>query len=93
MSFNRDNVVWPGPEGRWRIGFYEVVWTGEDPEWDVEYNYGRFGWVGEGATAQEAIDAYPGANPGGSSILDQPDNCRVLDTMWEAARDRQREGL
>jgi len=68
MSFNRENVTWQSEDGTWSIGFWEVLWTGEDPEWDVEYG-SRFGWASTGhPTAEAARDAWTGANPGGGGV-------------------------
>ena len=70
MSFNRENVVWQSEDGTWNRGFYEVVWTGDDPEWDVEYG-SDFEWVSTGhATEEAACNSWDGANPGGHWSVD-----------------------
>jgi hypothetical protein len=69
MSFNRENVTWQSEDGTWNLGFLEVVWVGEDPEWDVEYGDG-FDWVSTGHSSQEAAyAAWDGANPGGGWVV------------------------
>ena len=64
-SFNRENVSWQSPNGTWNLGFFEVVWEGdEDPEWEVEYDFDHFEWVSTGHDTQnEADDAWDGSNP------------------------------
>ena len=72
MSFNRENVTWQAPDGTWSLGFFEVTWTGEDPEWDVEYG-SKFCWVTTGhATEDAAYAAWDGANPGGGDVMVGP---------------------
>lgn len=73
MSWHRENVVWPSPDGTWNRGFYASYPTGNvddedyDPEWDVEY-HDWFDWVSTGhATRDGALRSWRGANPGGST--------------------------
>lgn len=81
MSFNRENVIWQSADGTWNRAFYEVLWTGDDPEWDVEYGDG-FGWVATGLRSEEAAeDSWHGANPGGWTILRQPDDADACARM------------
>lgn len=69
MSLNRENVTWPSPDGLWNIGFFEFYQTGEDHEWDVEYDYDHFSWCSVGhATREQANDAWHGPNPGGGEV-------------------------
>ena len=71
MSFNREGVLWQTEDGTYRYGLFTVTWEGSeadgyDPEWDVEYDYDSFEWVGAPkATEQAARDTWRGANPGG----------------------------
>jgi hypothetical protein len=70
MSFNRKNIVWQSHDGTWNRAFYEPYYINEDsqnfcPEDDVDY-HNRFDWVSTGhATADDAVNAWDGANPGG----------------------------
>ena len=85
MSFHRENVVWQSRDGSWNIGFFDVVWTGADPEWDVEYDYKTFQWASIGhADDCEAEDAWKGSNPGMSVIMGYENNeeqCDAYDAM------------
>ena len=54
MSFHRENVIWESADGTWSRGFFRVRWTGDDPEWDVEYDYGSFEWVSTGHASERA---------------------------------------
>ena len=93
MSVNRENVIWPSADGSWNRGFYECHQTGEDFEWDVEYDYGHFSWCSTGhATEQEAGNARPGANPGGamvySSVGPETEALDRLADAWKAEQAR-----
>lgn len=105
MSFHRENVTWPSPDGRWNIGFYDFYETGgddedHDPEWDVEYDHSRFNWCSTGhATREEANDAWRGSNPGGGEVYETAsEQTAKLDQMaadWaaqQAATPRSRGG-
>ena len=85
MSWNRDNVIWQSADGSWNRGFYKVVWTGDDPEWDVEYDYDQFEWVSTGhASEEDADDSWNGSNPGMSTIVEydgNEDDCDKYDKM------------
>lgn len=73
MSFSRENVIWKSADGCWYIGFFECFVTGDDPEWDVDYNFSNFQWAsGPHKTEQEAEDAWHGANPGMHMIISNP---------------------
>lgn len=73
MSCNRENVTWKSRDGTWNRGFFDFYQTGEDHEWDVEYDYDQFHWISLGhATKQNAKDAWDGANPGGGHVYDTP---------------------
>ena len=73
MSCNRENVIWKSRNGSWNRGYFDYYQTGEDYEWDVEYNHDRFNWVATGlASKEEANLAQPGANPGGYELQDTP---------------------
>lgn len=82
MSFNHENVVWQREDGRWGIGFYVRITTGQstwdddyadhgyDPEWDDEFDYSAFMFARTGfATEQQAINSWNGANPGSHEIM------------------------
>lgn len=56
--------------GHW---VFESYITGDDPEWDVDYNFDAFEWASVGhPTAQAARSAWHGANPGGGMEYDTP---------------------
>lgn len=88
MSFNRENVAWQSQDGTWNRGFYEVLWVGEDPEWDVEYG-SDFEWVTTGHATEEASwAAWDGANPGGGWVVahseETADECARYDKLAAA---------
>ena len=79
MSFNREGVLWQTEDGTYRYGLFTVTWEGSeadgyDPEWDCEYDYDSFEWVGpKRADAEAAFRAWKGANPGGfNGPIDDP---------------------
>ena len=99
MSFSRENVQWQSKDGKWNIGFFATTWVGSesdgyDPEWDVEYDFDRFSWVSTGHATQEAAwDAWKGANPGGSTIVERgayPGSEQNCDRYDEMAAERKR---
>jgi hypothetical protein len=66
MSLNRENVIWKSRNGSWYIGFFDFYIYGDDPEWDVEYNWDVFRWSsGPHDSEETAASAWRGANPGG----------------------------
>lgn len=86
MSLNRENVIFQMPDGRWARGFYAYTVTGEDYEWDVEYDDTRFEWLRTGfATERAADEAWDGANPGSYSIVDLQSPQARLDAVWATA--------
>ena len=88
MSFNRDNVIWQSGDGTWGRGFYTVLWTGDDPEWDVEYDYGSFEWASVGHDSEDAAhDSWRGANPGGCTCYPYDGNEEYCDEFDEMARE------
>lgn len=76
MSFNHENVVWQNKEGRWSIGLFKRVPTGEytwegdyDQEWDDDYDHTVFCYVGTGyATEEQAMNSYR-PNPGSHTVI------------------------
>ena len=59
MSWNRENVAWQSKDKTWNIGFFPSTFNGnidngDDPEWDVDYDYDRFGQVFTGHQTLEA---------------------------------------
>lgn len=59
MSWNREAVAWQSKDKTWTIGFYPSSFygneaDGDDPEWDVEYDYNRFEWVSRGHLTERA---------------------------------------
>lgn len=85
MSLNRENRVWQSENGTWNIGFFPFYQTGDDPEWDVEYDFSRFDYVSTGhRTEVQASRSHPYPNPGGGwvSAFDQePEECKKFDHM------------
>lgn len=90
MSFNRENVIWQSPDGTWNRGFYTVHEGGfygdededYDPEWDVDYDYDSFEHVSRGhASSDDARRSWRGANPGGCSYVEDPEQIAKLDAM------------
>lgn len=73
MSLNREGVVWP-VKGGFRYGMFDCEVVGDDPEWDVEYDYSTFEYVSPvRATVDEAFNCYDGCNPGGFAELTERD--------------------
>lgn len=76
MSFHRENVIWKSRNGKWSMGVFDCYQTGEDPEWDVEYDFGTFSWASTGHASEEA--AYQawrddgGSNTGGGEVQHEP---------------------
>ena len=66
-------------------GFFSWWQVGDDPEWDVEYDYSRFESVSTGHPDERtAHDSWQGANPGGYTVYhyaDSPDMCEQYDAM------------
>lgn len=101
MSCNRENVTWQSADGTWNMGFYPFYNVGDtsdpdwDYEWDVEYEYDRFGWITQGhRTPESAYEAYTrcNANPGGTMEVEWRGNeaeCRRYDEMAEDAKRRK----
>lgn len=89
MSFNRENVTWQSENGKWNLGFFEVVWESEDdPEWDVEYGSG-FGSVYIGyESADAAYRAMWEPNPGGTRILGWSEDNRMHIAMYQDAAEK-----
>ncbi|MFC7633280.1 hypothetical protein ACFQVB_37650 [Paraburkholderia humisilvae] len=85
MSLNRENVVWPSRNGTWSRGFFDHYHTGDDPEWDVEYDYDTFTWCSTGhPTMEAACAAWRGPNPGGITSYETPNvETDRLDAMAE----------
>lgn len=87
MSFHRENVTWQSTDGTWNLGFFTVIPgindddPDYDPEWDDEVDFGSFEWVTRNhPTVDAARAAWPGANPGGTSIISHtPNNADVCD--------------
>ena len=96
MSLNRENVTWQSPRDlKWRNAHYEVI-EGDtsdpdyDYEWDVEYDTSRFWWVGPPrGTWEQAVNTYHGANPGGTTVVDNPKQAAVYDRMADELKARQ----
>lgn len=85
MSFHRENVTWQSENLTWNLGFFEVLWVGEDdPEWDVEYGSG-FEDVYVGYPTREAAwEAFRGPNPGGTSTWAWGEANREQIEAWDA---------
>ena len=99
MSYNRENVVWQSKDGTWSMAFFRVSWEGSesegyDPEWDVEYDYSKFG-LRVYATNEKSPDAAyervtaRTANPGGGWVISRLVNasqCDKYDAMLAQAK-------
>jgi len=95
MSVNREHVVWKTRDGTWGIGFFDFYQTGDDYEWDIEYDRDTFNWCSIGHASQEdAHAAWEGANPGGGEVIDTPndetDSYDVMASKYLAQRDEPR---
>ena len=88
MSFNRENVTWVDVKGCWWIGFFVAEVTGDDPEWDVEYDMSRFKDVyGPGESEEAVWDQYRrfgSINPGGTMLCTDPVEGMHYDLMRRA---------
>ena len=93
MSTNRENVIWKSRDGTWNRGFYDFYQTGEDYEWDVEYDHSSFMWASTGhATKEQANAAWTGSNPGGCWNFDTPnEETDRLDAMAAAYLEEERK--
>lgn len=93
MSFNRENVTWESKDGTWNLGFFATTWEGSesdgfDPEWDVEYDFESFSTVITGRRSpDDALNAWNGANPGGSTVCEREGNEKDCDRYDEMARE------
>jgi hypothetical protein len=93
MSFCRENVVWQSARGGWYIGFFETSVFGDDPEWDVDYNFDAFEWAsGPHKSEAEAKSAWDGANPGMHTICQHPEDDRY-DKMFDAWQEARKAGI
>ena len=86
MSFYRENVTWQSENGSWSRGFFSNFQVGDDPEWDVEYDFNRFEWVSTGHPSEyDADSSWPGPNPGGGETIPFSEataaDCRRYDAM------------
>lgn len=78
MSVNRENVIWKSRNGTWSRAFYDFYAVNQDDddwdyEWDVEYT-DDFNWVRTGLASEDAAHAaWDGANPGGYTLISEPD--------------------
>jgi len=89
MSFHRENVIWKSHNGLWSMGVFDCYQTGDDPEWDVEYNFNTFSWATTGhKSEQDAYQAWRddgGSNTGGGEVCETPNNqTQQWDTMAAA---------
>lgn len=86
VSFNRENVIFQQPDGRWARAFYAATIVGDDPEWDVDYDGERFDWLRTGLPSEAAaIAAWDGANPGGCTTLTLRDDPQACARLWALA--------
>ena len=85
-------MIWQSGDGTWGRGFYTVVWTGDDPECDVEYDYGSFEWASMGHPDEDAAhDSWKGSNTGGFTMYPYEGNetyCDNFDIMAQRCLDR-----
>lgn len=91
MSFNRESITWQAKDGTWSIGFFRATVIGDDPEWDVDYDYRTFSWVSTGHPTEEAArDSWNGPNPGCfETVYELTDKAYDrLDAMVKACKER-----
>lgn len=85
MSFHRENVIWKSRNDTWSMGVFDCYQTGDDPEWDVEYDFNTFSWASSGhASQQAAYQAWRddgGSNTGGGEVHDTPSS---QTDQWDA---------
>lgn len=94
MSYNWENIVWQNKDGKWGIGFYERIKTGDyfdpdyDSEWRDEFDPTKFSYASTGhTTEQQAKDSWRGVNPGSHTIVDYTaDNAEEIAEYEEMAR-------
>lgn len=96
MSKNRANAVWQDKDGKWNIGFYEVIEGNVydpdyDDEWGVDYDYSKFWWASTGhSTEVAARRSWVGANPGSHDVYPYRGNaktCTKFNEMVKCLRD------
>lgn len=90
MSVNRENVTWKSNKtGKWYRGFFDYFQTGEDYEWDVEYDFDSFNWAaGPFDTYERADNSWDGANPGGRSQDEDDPRCDRYDELFREHQER-----
>lgn len=77
MSKNHDNVTWQSKDKTWNRGFFDQTRHGSeadgfDPEWDVDYDFGKFENVFTGYATKEAVTEASYrmyGNAGGTTII------------------------
>lgn len=100
MSFHYDNVIWRSPNGTWNAGFFAedyLTCGGNDEEcgdetheWCREFDQNTFQFVSGGhKTEDEAHRAWPGSNPGSTTVYCDGDWIASFEDM--AARLCERE--
>ena len=89
VSISRDVSTSEQSQARdFNPGQLTVLWTGDDPEWDVEYDYDSFEWASIGHSSEEiAHSSWKGANPGGYWSLAYNDNIEECEKYDEMARE------
>ena len=91
MSFNRENVIFQQPDGRWARAFYASTIIGSDPEWDVAYDFSRFDWLRTGLpSVAAAVDAWDGGNPGGWTTADLAEDPEACAELWAIALEHRK---
>jgi len=86
MSLNRENVTWQSPvDEKWYQGFFAYDQYGDDHEWDVDYDMGRFNWAsGPHDSSVLAVASWTGCNPGQRRTVAATDSEAVrLDQMFQ----------
>lgn len=87
MSLHREVVIWKSG-GQYHAGMYAWFQTGEDYEWDVEYDFGSFVKVYSGSSENAAYAALTveNANPGGYHLEDRMPRIAELNKMAKEVR-------
>lgn len=90
MSRHWEHIIWQNKDGQWGVGFYERISTGNhadedyDSEWDDEFDRAQFCFASTGhASEEQAMDSWPGANPGYRDICPYSRDAAKEIAEWE----------
>lgn len=94
MSRNRETVIWKSPNGVYNMGAYDYMYVNTDSpdfdeEWDVEYDFNRFGLCVTGSTVDQCVKKYSSTqgNAGMYTVLEgtpeHADEIKRLEKMFD----------